>query len=517
MVTTPDWKSIPLWPHQARAVEQVLEYLEAYPPEQGRAALIKMPTGTGKSGVMAVLARAVPQLRNVLVLAPWASIASQLIDDIRERFWSHLKAPYNDPSPWPREVVELLPSTIEKHLRRRDTALAMVGTIQSLEWIAREKPRVYGRLCERVQLVCFDEGHREPAPSWSEAIRQLDRPTVLFSATPYRNDHKIFDFSPDFMFSLSHRAAETARYIRELVVHPLPAFDGELQFIEALLATYKEKFGVEPRGETAPRVIVRCETSMEVRNVQEALRGRGFDAVAMHDSFAHEPEALRFKSVARARKSAADAVFWVHQFKLLEGFDDSRCQMLALYGDLDSTRALVQQIGRVLRNPRRRGGEKAYLLCRAESTALKEWLSYRRWDAAFEANRAILDGSHAFKKILDVHLDEQYFENHFRRKLDLDAADLEQRIRYRRSSVVREIGSRKFDLDDAAHFTLRAWHTIDLSVIRYLAPDANTRILLYVSFGNSELFPEDYVLEYRLAYTVLRRGSSDCSGRTRRD
>jgi hypothetical protein len=37
-----------------------------------------------------------------------------------------------------------------------------------------------------------------------------------------------------------------------------------------------------------------------------------------------------------------DATFWLHQFKLLEGIDDARFQLIALYSELRSMRAFVQ-------------------------------------------------------------------------------------------------------------------------------------------------------------------------------
>lgn len=56
-------------------------------------------------------------------------------------------------------------------------------------------------------LVIVDEGHYEPAYIWSQCIRQLARPTVLFSATPYRNDFKYFAVKGNFAFNLSYREA----------------------------------------------------------------------------------------------------------------------------------------------------------------------------------------------------------------------------------------------------------------------------------------------------------------------
>src|SRR5687768_13181889 len=64
-----------LWDHQKAAIGTVVVYLNcdrAIPeqPEYQEAALLKLPTGTGKSGIVAVVARCLPKVRKVLVLTP---------------------------------------------------------------------------------------------------------------------------------------------------------------------------------------------------------------------------------------------------------------------------------------------------------------------------------------------------------------------------------------------------------------------------------------------------------------
>ena len=46
-----------LWPHQIGASEMVEHFLGVRAGEEGSSALVRMPTGTGKSGVIAVAAQ----------------------------------------------------------------------------------------------------------------------------------------------------------------------------------------------------------------------------------------------------------------------------------------------------------------------------------------------------------------------------------------------------------------------------------------------------------------------------
>ena len=49
-------------------------------------------------------------------------------------------------------------------------------------------------------LVVVDEGHYELVPR-SRSVRELKRPTVLLSATPFRNDYKLFQVKGRFVFN----------------------------------------------------------------------------------------------------------------------------------------------------------------------------------------------------------------------------------------------------------------------------------------------------------------------------
>src|SRR5690349_18420449 len=84
-----------LWEHQRAAIGTVVAYLRcdmAIPgrPDHKEAALLKLPTGTGKSGIIAVIARCLPEVRKVLVLTPREALTKQLLRDIRFRFWKNI-------------------------------------------------------------------------------------------------------------------------------------------------------------------------------------------------------------------------------------------------------------------------------------------------------------------------------------------------------------------------------------------------------------------------------------------
>ena len=184
------WRQLSLWPHQIKALTVIERYIRARP---ARAALIRMPTGTGKSGVIAVAAKSLKEAPSVLVVTPWLHLREQITIDIDYRFWQTIGIASDQ---WSKEVKEIVPGSIRTFALAGKTPRVLVCTIQTLQTIHRTDPKAYARLREEVSLVLVDEGHREPAPEWAQAVRELKKPTVLLTATPYRNDYRIFDVDP---------------------------------------------------------------------------------------------------------------------------------------------------------------------------------------------------------------------------------------------------------------------------------------------------------------------------------
>lgn len=53
-----------LWPHQKKAISKALSYINDYKNKNTtKSCLIHMPTGSGKTGVIAVIARCIPTLK----------------------------------------------------------------------------------------------------------------------------------------------------------------------------------------------------------------------------------------------------------------------------------------------------------------------------------------------------------------------------------------------------------------------------------------------------------------------
>jgi superfamily II DNA or RNA helicase len=215
-------------------------------------------------------------------------------------------------TPRPGTPVRKLPPVSRlNELAQAQTDEVVVGTVQAIEAAMRTVGEGWTGPFERVGLVIVDEGHYEPAPEWSRAIRQLQTPTVLLTATPFRNDLKTFQIADEHVYRFKHRDAEGDRFLRRPEFERIEV-NGPTEFIDRLIQRTETLLGDSPDA----RIVVRCEREVTVRALAELLTERGQSAVGIHERFSpNDPEYLQ-RSVPSVGHPAR---YWVHQYKLIEG------------------------------------------------------------------------------------------------------------------------------------------------------------------------------------------------------
>ncbi|ARO54869.1 hypothetical protein B2G69_12505 [Methylorubrum zatmanii] len=503
-----------------------------------------MPTGTGKTGVIATLACAVPTIRRVLVITPRRALVDQMMRDLHTRLWNRFDAIYDGTEVRTRcasdpevgsagstgPVRRLLPSAAEQLSTIVDSRIVLVGTFSALEQVLRpDRPahRLTGRrprtseaippdgdpggdepseaartalvtMLRGFDLVIVDESHYEPAFVWSQCIRSLGCPTLLFSATPYRNDFRYFDIDGRFAFNLSFREASERRLIRELRVDPAPAHPGET-FAERIVR-FRGEVGASamPDAPDEARVIVRAETHESLVRLREDLRRLGEPCVLIHHKENRSnPSALRFSNAMQAFDAPETQTvrIWLHQWKLLEGVDDSRFCGVAVLEPFSSGRAVIQQVGRVLRYHRRDRIETARIIGDAEVGAdlgkrFERYLSYEdRFDA--DPGDALKRETKFFQTLRDASPVVQYIAGDFRDRFEFDDehvgfADIQLPLR---TFITRSNGS--LTLDELAAASAEAMCLEDRHDATVITPGdgdpTNIRLVAYVEWSNSPL------------------------------
>lgn len=499
-----NWQQLDLWQTQVEAIRMCEGYFAD--PETETASLVQMPTGAGKTGVIAVLAAIRSTLGAVMVVTPSEALVQQLMTELREKFWATIAAPAG----WKRKHVELLlprrAAEIGRGLAQR-SGLVLVGTLQALQRIKETDSAFYTTIRGAVQTVLVDEGHREPAESWGQAIRSLDAKVVLFSATPYRNDQRAFNVSANHHYRLSFDTAVRDAYIRDVEFRELSGPHAPVTFAEEVFA-WVDQAKRSHRLPSDAKVIVHAADMSGVKDLVSAFRlaigGRVDRVVGFHDQFTGQVpgEEKKVEDLARRREH-----YFIHQFKLLEGLDDPRCMVIALFDDLSNGRLLVQQIGRVLRNPgRATNAPRAVVLHRAGSKAPRIWEGYRTYDQLSDRSpeKVSVRTHGAIDELLKALPEVDYVNGDFRRRVEFDPARLQADLRVPRSCVIYEQATQP-TIDTMREGLERKLRESDRFVkCVVLLPAKHVVALVSLVLADTEYLADGYFPEIRLEATVAR-------------
>jgi hypothetical protein len=495
--------STPLWPHQRQAMIGISKYLKAFAADDTiGSALIHLPTGTGKTGVIACASHFLG-LGCVLVLCPRIALREQLAREVNGRFFSKL----GFSSDVPKTVHETdsgFPTIAVKDLRKS----VLVMTIQMLHSLMNRQSPHYQTLLKHVELVIVDEGHYEPAISWRDAIRRITVPKVIFTATPFRNDLKLFDVNYDHAYSYTFRQAVKDHTIRSVVFHSRAATNDPQVFVVDVLKFYDQQLPSSKPNRDPPRVIIRCESEARIRQIGAALQAAGRTYVLIHENFvAGDPSRPHeHRSVPDPQKESA--VFWVHQFKLLEGIDDPRFQVLAIFDELRTTRSLVQQVGRVIRNPARTAKAAAHVLDHSHGRHAELWQGFLAFDQLLDTQGVkIADfGKKMLEAIRQAQPDVVYLDGRFRSRFSMSSIDTADELLLPCSvNVFRN--SPTASLPNICDALEQEYEEQDRDV-RRVDVDPNTVVFLYLTYRNSPLLRSACFIECELGATLLRQSGN---------
>ena len=409
-----------------------------------------MPTGTGKTGIMATISTRRAQNQPVLIICPSIALVHQLIADFQTGFWDKIGAPRI----WaPEQTLHLVPTRLNEVLtalaQGNDQRKVVFATVQTLQQIHAGPD--YASLQGIFGTVLFDEGHREPAPAWAQAVRQLNVPTILFSATPFRNDLKVFEVDMDHVHFLSFQAATTGYLIRGVEIHEQNISGGADFFARTAIAT-RDRLIAEGRFLAHHKMIVRADHQDDIEALFAAFNrelGQRTDGVlALHINFSLDgPVGRQRRPDVPADLRTRPERFLIHQYMLTEGIDDPSCTMLALYEPFSTERQLVQQVGRLTRHDGVVGTPipSSFVLARTGDRVPKMWNGFMAFDQTCIRNNGkppIRIDAEIFDKLVNALPDVDYVFGQFRTRIDFDDVDLEDELRFPKSAVV-------FDIDPA--------------------------------------------------------------------
>lgn len=388
-----------------------------------------------------------------------------------------------------RRAVKITPSTAAKEIAKEPNSV-FVCTFSTLTTLRREHEDLYAKLAAVISLVVVDECHYEPAVGWGRSVKELERKTVLLTATPYRNDLKLFQIhDPDnHCYHFTHAHALKANIVRDVSFTAiLPQRSTPASASKEFANKWKGLKAARKLPSKDPRAIICCGNAQDIETVVRSLGREGLKAIGIHDRFSGRKETNLFSKVPKPENE--DAEIWVHQHKLTEGLDDNRFCGLGLFTTFSNDRKLIQQIGRILRRDENDAAQtRSIVLTLSNDRSAEDWMAYRE----FEKDNTLRNASHfrnAVETLLRTQPEIEYFGGRFLRRFDPKAANVYTQVIVPPSALVRVKRKGFSIIKYIAHVT----DTLNLEDAVVLGPngdmpchkDAISALWVYATIANS--------------------------------
>lgn len=387
-------KKFSLREEQLHAIESIDKYLIKYFDNkiQDKSSLICMPTGSGKTGVFALVARAFKHndKPGVLIVSPRIKITKQIYEETFSNFFTKLQQSI----PLNRLLKEGVLVRKDKTVLKSDYSnKVFFMTIQMFQCIWNganngnyESIKIINLLQQNIGLLIVDEGHYEPAPKWAECIRDFRQSAkIIFSATPYRNDFQMFNVSKEDVFFLSYHKALEHKYVRSVKLLPSNNENNAKDFVKQVISNYKHLLNKNNISINS-KIIIRCDSAKSIRLIAKSLNCYNISYIAIHESF--KDKKSYFVSTVPDNIEQHPAQVWIHQFKLMEGVDAPSFQFIAHFEIHKNTRSIIQEFGRGLRrkNIDLLNDAFLYYMDNANGKTFHKWEQYLKFDKYLEEN-----------------------------------------------------------------------------------------------------------------------------------
>ncbi len=315
-------------------------------------AIVTMPTGSGKTGVMIACAF-VLRARRVLIVTPSRLVREQIAEEVSELSLLVRLTALSDNIDLPAvgTVGERL-TTLEhwRELRRYDV---VVGTVQSispaLEDVAQPE-------ADQFDLVLVDEAHHSSARTWQALLDCFpESRRILFTATPFRRDRR--EIQGRFVFTYDLQQARKDGVFGPIQFQAIQERGDERRRDIAVAVAAEERLRADQGEGLSHLVMVRTDQKTRARELAEIYADHTDLRLAMLNS----DHSLRHaKSVIRKlRDGGLDGIITVNM--LGEGFDLPRLKIAAVHAPHKSLAATLQFIGRFARTAEERLGTATFL------------------------------------------------------------------------------------------------------------------------------------------------------------
>lgn len=464
---------------QKNAVRCGVGYLnKALDQQDHKACLLSLPTGAGKSGVIATLAHYAPQ-HKVLVLCHRRYVCNQLAKQIAGEFF---KKAAPDSMTAQRKV--------HRSIKDIDQNGIYVTTFQML---LHQTPEQLAKVREHFDLIIIDEGHSEPSPVWRTLVRGTHAHRIIVTATPYRNDLFQFDVGTQasYIYTFAEAAEDEVLYAPSLA----SVSDDEL---DAVISAFLAK-------DSELKCIIKCKNFEEVQRYFNRFTKLA-PTIAVHDAYKNDSRQIQRVSVPQDIATSSYRIL-VHQHKLDEGVDIPCAKMLVLTYVVGSGRELVQTIGRVVRAFK--GSDPVVIELNDDSNQVM-WESYRDFDESLRSAAGVskflssLDSAKLIELYLDAFPNYSYHQSRFVGKFDINNFEPDKALVIPTASICFLNAQSSFSIDQAVDTLYwRATNCGELCKI-FKSGSTSIHVVLSVAFNKSRFLANELFFEPSLEITLVR-------------
>lgn len=339
-----------------------------------RMAIMQLPVGCGKSGLIAILPYGISKGR-VLVIAPNLTIRRELekvldITNKRSCFWhkcSVLTPEVMSAGPY----IAVLDGK-DANIHDCDRSHIVLTNIQQLA--SRADRWLPAFTDDFFDLILVDEGHHSAAPSWMEVFERFPNAKVVnLTATPFRSDEK--EIEGQLIYRYSFKRAMVKGYIKKLqAIYVAPeelyfTYHGDTRHhtLEEVLELKEEEWfsrgvalseecnihivdasldrleNLRQTGTHHQLIAVACSVP-HAKAVRSLYAERGFEAAEIHSKMQPDKQA---EVMQKLRSGILDCIVQVQM--LGEGFDHPKLSVAAIFRPFRTLSPYIQFVGRIMR------------------------------------------------------------------------------------------------------------------------------------------------------------------------
>ena len=302
--------------------------------QRNKAAIIVMPTGSGKTAVL-MMSPYVVGSKKALVVTPSVMVRGQIVEDFAALRTLCNATVFNNSAKKPK-IYELKNMYSEVHYEAICSADIVVATPKCALSLSKTEGTP-----EKFDLVLIDEAHHVPAKTWEQILININEAKhILFTATPFRLDKK--EIKGEMIYSYPLSMAYKDGIFCEIEYIPLDEAPNK----DLLIAKKAERIFYTDRQLGYDHYLMARTSTKENAKELEKLYSSETDLILKRIDSSMSNKSIT-KCIDELRAKTLDGIICVDM--LGEGFDFPNLKIAAIHSPHKSLASTLQFIGRFAR------------------------------------------------------------------------------------------------------------------------------------------------------------------------